>query len=354
MSDTSEHLTCHCPAMGTAVWVSGAVFLCTVTVLTGYYAAPWLGFVRPETGHDSSSFYVLKRNVHYKQYNSLTECFLSSAMKKVPNAREWLDNMTGLEAFQRALKNSHYNLKDEKSPLTYDEVLSIYIYTCSTPLRVDRMLTEQLATGDAGDWNCFLDYLFSAMDKIKGTEAQDKEVYRGVSPPEYDEKVWNTKFRQGDIVSMDAFTSSTVEQRVAAEYSVSHVIVNLKKIGQRPKYVTPYAHLTTEAEFLWPPGSRLKVVREPYYMDCTLTDTTFYCDVDGNGTARYRFVDLEDVTDSLGFTPFEWYDNWKAWLVFPFVVGGVCGGIVAFVLIRRRRGQSETTQFQQVSRDELA
>ena len=300
------------------------------------------GFVRPET----EPKFVLRRNRRYTRYESLAKCFVHSAMKGVSEGQQWLDNMTALDAFQRALNNSGYNVK--KEPLTHDEVLAIYIYSCSTPLRVDRMFTEQLKTGDAGNWNCFLDYLFSAMDKIRGSDEKNKTVYRGIYAPEYDKSVWDTMLRNGEFASMDSFTSSSVEQRVAAVYSKDHVIVNIHNMGQKPKYITPYAHLNTEMEFLWPPGCRFRVIREPYYLKCELNESAFNCENVENGT-DFRFVDLEDITDSEEYRAFEWYGDaydWRLWLIMPAAALVLCLIPAVFMLAKRNR---RNQQFERIA-----
>lgn len=307
-----------------------------------------LSFIKPEF---SSNYFVLKRSRSYEKYDNISECIIKSAVSDRPEAVEWLKNLTELERWKLIQTRRTLNVKDPSNPLTDDELLAIFTYTAYTPMKFYNIFTSQLSTGDAGPWNCYLDYLFSAFSKIKGTEEMQKSLYRGISAPEYNLELWDQKLHVGGIISTDAFTSTSIEQKVPAQYTKDHVIVNIRNASQYPKFVTNYAHLDSEDEFLYPPGCRFRIIKAPYYQDCHFVNESFECkdpegDVPSENLERFRFLDLEDVTDELGYNPFEWYGISEEWKIALIVVSAVfvIGSLVIFVIVLIKRKHQNNWQ----------
>jgi len=177
-----------------------------------------------------------------------------------------------IEDGERVYQNLKF-LKEEHKGLDEDEVLAVYFFTISFPVRelsVYRRLNQDLTSEDRETslpkWRFYIYHLFNAMSKIPiWNPLTLQDVYRGVNVNLV--KKYPQKYKKGNEIIWYTFTSTTLDiskvqnflQREKNE-SKEGTIFTLNNANLSGRDIRFYSRHKEEVEVLFPPGSRFSII----------------------------------------------------------------------------------------------
>lgn len=261
--------------------------------------------------YDKSKMFKLSQFKHY-QYDNVSHCLL---VEYKPGDKAFADELETLRnRFNNKPKEDISSLLvDPKNDLTDEEKFAIFIYSVGSTIYRD--LTIQLATGYTGKFDCYVDYLDKAFQKMKPLQSKIS-LYRGTSEDNLNQV--NTKlefFKKGTYVSASSFTSSSSEFHTGLSFAFwstgdSNILFNITSC-RNPRNITRLSGKPNENEYLIPPCSRFKVIKDQYKLWCNYkTEETVVCKSTPETALNYHeytFIDLEEVDDDYG--PFSYVER---------------------------------------------
>eukprot|EP01124_Arcella_intermedia_P037078 TRINITY_DN9843_c1_g3_i2.p1 TRINITY_DN9843_c1_g3~~TRINITY_DN9843_c1_g3_i2.p1 ORF type:complete len:476 (+),score=94.47 TRINITY_DN9843_c1_g3_i2:49-1476(+) len=159
-----------------------------------------------------------------------------------------------------AVENTYKLLPESYKGLSIEEFMSIYFYTVKTSRgnnishKLNDDLTSNLREQKALKWRFFLYYFFGAIRKIPKVEGT-KVLYRGVEQSLLTEKP--EYFVEGKQLVWWACTSA-VESQQSLNITPNGTLFEITSI-KSARNITPLCENST-TEFLFPPGSRFKIL----------------------------------------------------------------------------------------------
>lgn len=298
--------------------------------------------VIPPLGGD----YVLYQSPQ-KSYSNIDECLLSEIALPKQITQSIIDKYRGDLKWEE-IKNKDLSkyLIDEKNPLTEDEKFAISLYSIEPYFY--NSLSQVLNVGVTGQFNCYFQYLRSGFDKLKPYLQKKSDLYRGVTT--MSTVVNYNNYKKDDIVHTTSFTSSSLSRAVGLDFSNSGMVFIIH--GQKnPRCIIPLSFISDEDELLYPPSTKFKVTKDPYFIYCIYdrvsknsecADTKKYSYYN-----EYVFVELEELDEEYG--PIKTISDgggedddeknckhldvsWWGWLLIGIVVGLVCLAICWFIV----------------------
>lgn len=209
------------------------------------------------------------------KYSSLKKCIDSEVKKSFSHATSNYNYILNMDQYKTIIaSNLTEQLADPSNPLTDDEIASIYLYTCRAVYSDE--FSRQLRTGKVGNYNCYMDYLLSAMNKLKIPEQVD--LFRGVG--DYETGVLQT-IHSGDKIILNSFTSTSSSFNTALNFAFPldeknkrHGIFYIKSLSKNSRRITEVSQKSFESEYLYPPMTKFVATSDPYLMKCIVTATT--------------------------------------------------------------------------------
>lgn len=251
------------------------------------------------------------------KYPSLRKCFENEICKiEGANAKSILNSFDKYMDTKRfnLIKNKNVDnyLVDVNNPLTDDEKLAIFIYSFwgNRDFVLNRELRNTLSTGTTGNFNCYFEYFFNGLMKIKSDFNSSHEIlYRGTKN-DFDD-IYNTyeNLKVGDILSSTSFTSTTYRKEVSLSFYSDlnkNIIFFIHQKFNNSRIIDQFSFYTSEAEYIYVPGAQFKVIkekrniycREESLNDCQEQKTEEY-------KYHYKIIELEEIGEKIESYPEE-------------------------------------------------
>jgi hypothetical protein len=161
-------------------------------------------------------------------------------------------------------RNQTVYLKNQSNPLNESELLAVWFQTTQKY----REIRTDVATGRAGIWNCLLDYLDSALGKLRRV-ANGTVLYSGIRGSE--SLAWgltsesgDALIKPGDVIVATSQVSYTSDDDIARHYATNDDpglrAVMLVATGPLSAVeISPFSLAPFDFEHVSPPGTRLLV-----------------------------------------------------------------------------------------------
>lgn len=266
---------------------------------------------QPET--EDNKYKLIKYK--HKEYDNLFKCFESEVIKVNEKMEKSIITMYNY-FYEKVFVEGGINerdfkpfLVDAKNDLTEDEKFAILLNIVWVPencpfFDLTKELRDTLSKGETGHFNCFFEYIFNGLMKIKPAyDESHKELYRGTLYDPEDVYLSFLKLNKGDILKSRSFTNATFGGMSSINDYVSNernVIFRIAPNFKNARIIQPFTPFL-EKQYIYLPGAEFQVkdaVKNLYcrtendFDDCQDEKTTEY-------NKEYRIIELQEIGESI-------------------------------------------------------
>ena len=244
--------------------------------------------------------FVLRRSKNYKKYSSLYKCGFCSIINYDYTFVSTWDNFNKDWNDRLSTINQTDYLEDPNVKLNQDEILALYHYTNDA-----YDISEYLKNGNTGVYSCYLDYYYSAWNKL-GKSSTDI-LYNGISNANYFNQM-NIFNNEGNYIgegknlttySITSFTDNLYIALLNADKSHSKKVIFRYKDAIIPKDIAIFSKDEVETEYMVPPLYKIRLgkLTKSY---CLLRNDNVQCEdyLFDKKAKLYYFIDaIEESLD---------------------------------------------------------